>query len=59
MVGRVQRQDELPEIRRLYEAGLSLAQIGQRLGYHKTTIKRRLDHAGVRLRAPGYHKRTD
>ncbi|WP_084104448.1 helix-turn-helix domain-containing protein [Demequina sp. NBRC 110056] len=42
--------DLIRQARVLYESGLSLAAVGERLGFDAETIARRLKKAGVRIR---------
>jgi hypothetical protein len=47
---------DLPEAVRRYQAGESLARIGDRFGCDRTVIRRHLAAAGVQIRPrPGWH----
>ncbi len=43
-------EDQIQEMIRLYESGLSLARVGERLGLADTTVHRHLHERGVRTR---------
>ncbi len=43
-------EQELAEARRLYESGLSLAAVSERIGRHHTTVHLALRRAGVKMR---------
>lgn len=49
---------DLDEARRLYEAGLSFSQLGQRLGYCRSYLARRFKSAGIPVRPEGRAPRT-
>lgn len=44
------QEDEMATARELYESGLSLAAVGERLGADASTIRRYLAEAGVPIR---------
>lgn len=46
--------DTTAEARRLYEAGLSITEISERIGRARTTIGNHLRAAGVEMRPPGF-----
>lgn len=43
---------QIDEAVQLYGSGLSLARIGERLGFSPTTVRSQLPRRGVRLRDP-------
>jgi len=44
---------DVDEARRLYDSGLSFAQVGQRVGYSATWLARRFKAAGIPVRPSG------
>jgi transposase-like protein len=51
-------QQQIDESVRLYESGLSLEQIGSRLGWDHNTIYRHLKKRGVQMRGPNDWQRS-
>lgn len=43
---------EMIEMARLYDSGLTLAEVGKRLGYSTDTVRRRCHELGVKMRDP-------
>ena len=54
----VSQQDRTAEARQLYENGLSLRQMGARLGVSQVTVGRLLRDAGVPMRKAARHLRV-